>query len=67
MRKLRGGTIERKTMELWLTSIYRQWDLGGREETVFVNVDALVQPVATGKSFPKMVSFLPDGKRKTHP
>ena len=34
---------------------------------VFVSIYALVQPVATGKSFPKMIPFLPDDKRKTHP
>lgn len=52
-------------MELWFTSICRQWDLGGRKEIVFVNIDALIQPVATGKSFPQMVSSLLDDKRKT--
>ena len=57
------------TETLWssgLTSICWWWDLGRRKEIVFVNIDTLIQLVATEKSFLKIVPFLPDDKGKTH-
>lgn len=62
-----GGTSDRKTVELRSDQyICWWWDLGRRKEIVFVNIDTLVHPVATGESFPKIVPFLPDDKGKTH-